>query len=93
MTKKEFIELYAKKGEFASKAEAEKKAKAFLESLEEALVSGEEVSFVGWGKWEVVERAERTGRNPQTGEDMIIPAKKVIKFKAGKTLEDKVNVK
>lgn len=93
MTKKEFVELFAKKGEFASKAEAEKKAKAFLETLEEALLKGEEVSFVGWGKWEVVEKAERIGRNPQTGEEITIPARKAIKFKAGKALEEKINLK
>lgn len=93
MTKKEFVELFAKKGEFASKAEAEKKAKAFLETLEEALVKGEEVIFTGWGKWEVVEKAERIGRNPQTGEEITIPARKAIKFKAGKALEEKINLK
>lgn len=93
MTKKEFIELFAKKGEFASKAEAERKATAFLETVEEVLVQGEEVVFTGWGKWEVVEKAERVGRNPKTGEEVVIPAKKAIKFKAGKSLEEKVNVK
>lgn len=93
MTKKEFVELFAKKGEFASKAEAEKKAKAFLETVETALIQGEEVSFVGWGKWEVVEKAERIGRNPQTGEEITIPARKAIKFKAGKALEEKINLK
>lgn len=93
MTKKEFVELYFEKGEFASKVEAERKAKAFLESVEEALGNGEEVSFVGWGKWEVIERGERAGRNPQTGKEIVIPAKKVIRFKAGKVLEDKINSK
>ena len=90
MTKKEFIELFAKKGEFASKAEAERKATAFLETVEEVLVQGEEVVFTGWGKWEVVEKAERVGRNPKTGEEVVIPAKKAIKFKAGKSLEEKI---
>ena len=91
MTKKEFVELYFEKGGFETKVEAEKKAKAFLDTVEEALVKGEEVSFVGWGKWEVVEKAERIGRNPKTGEEITIPAKKAIKFKVGKALEEKVN--
>ena len=91
MTKKEFVDLYFEKGGFETKVEAEKKAKAFLETVEEALVKGEEVIFTGWGKWEVVEKAERVGRNPKTGEEVVIPAKKAIKFKAGKALEEKVN--
>ena len=91
MTKKEFVDLYFEKGGFETKVEAEKKAKAFLETIEEALVKGEEVIFTGWGKWEVVEKAERVGRNPKTGEEVVIPAKKAIKFKAGKALEEKVN--
>ena len=91
MTKKEFVDLYFEKGGFETKVEAEKKAKAFLETVEEALVKGEEVIFTGWGKWEVVEKAERVGRNPKTGEEVVIPARKAIKFKAGKALEEKVN--
>ena len=91
MTKKEFIDLYAQKGEFQSKAEAERKANAFLATLEEILVKGEEIAFLGFGKFEVAERAARTGRNPQTGEEMTIEAKKVVKFKPGKGLSEAVN--
>ena len=91
MTKKEFVELYFEKGGFETKTEAERKMKVFLETVEEALVKGEEVIFTGWGKWEVVEKAERVGRNPKTGEEITIPARKAIKFKAGKALEEKVN--
>ena len=91
MTKKEFVDLYFEKGGFETKTEAERKMKAFLETVEEALVKGEEVIFTGWGKWEVVEKAERVGRNPKTGEEITIPAKKAIKFKVGKALEEKVN--
>ena len=91
MTKKEFVELYFEKGGFETKTEAERKMKAFLETVEEALVKGEEVIFTGWGKWEVVEKAERVGRNPKTGEEITIPARKAIKFKVGKALEEKVN--
>lgn len=91
MTKKEFVDLYFEKGGFETKTEAERKMKAFLETVEEALVKGEEVIFTGWGKWEVVEKAERVGRNPKTGEEITIPARKAIKFKAGKALEERVN--
>ena len=88
MTKKEFVDLYFEKGEFATKADAERKAAAFLAVLEEALVKGEEVTFLGFGKFEV---AERAARNPQTGEEMTIEAKKVVKFKPGKGLSEAVN--
>ena len=90
MTKKEFVNLYFEKGGFETKTEAERKMKAFLETVETALIQGEEVIFTGWGKWEVVERAERIGRNPKTGKEVVIPAKKAIKFKAGKSLEEKI---
>ncbi len=91
MTKKDFVALFAEKGNFESKAEAERKLDALLGTFEEVLVKGEEVNFVGWGKFEVKETPARPGRNPKTGEDIEIPAKKVVKFKAGKTLADKVN--
>ncbi|MBC2856763.1 MAG: HU family DNA-binding protein [Cetobacterium sp.] len=89
MTKKEFIDLYAKNGD-CSKKDAEKAVNTFLESVEEALVNGESVTFVGWGKWELVTRAEREVRNPQTGKKMKVASKKVVKFKVGKTLEEKI---
>ena len=91
MTKKEFIDLYFEKGEFATKIDAEKKAAAFLAVIEEGLVNGVDVTFLGFGKFEVNERAARTCRNPQTGEEMEVEAKKVVKFKAGKGLSEKVN--
>lgn len=89
MTKKEFINLYAEKGNLTKK-EAEKGINLFLESVEEALIKGEEVSFVGWGKWEIVERTSRDVRNPRTKELMKVEAKKVVKFKTGKLLADKI---
>ena len=85
MTKKEFIDLYFEKGEFATKIDAEKKAAAFLAVIEE------DITFLGFGKFEVADRAARTCRNPQTGEEMEVEAKKVVKFKAGKGLSEKVN--
>lgn len=90
MTKKEFIDLYFTKGEFETKADAERKAAAFLNVIEEGLLKGEEITFLGFGKFEVVERAARTCRNPQTGKEMKVEAKKAVKFKAGKTLSEKI---
>lgn len=91
MTKKEFAKVLFEKGVFNSKAEAERKFDTILETVEETLKAGEEINFIGWGKFEVVERPERTGRNPKTGEEIKIEAKKTVKFKAGKTLLDKIN--
>jgi Bacterial nucleoid DNA-binding protein len=93
MTKKEFIDLYYAKGEFTTKAEAERRAMSFIETIKDALVSGEEVSFLGFGKFKVVDRAARTARNPQTQEPMKIAAKKAVKFTAGKDLGELVNTK
>lgn len=93
MNKKEFVALFAERGNFDTKAEAERKLEAILNTFEEVLVKGEDVNFVGWGKFEVVEKAARNGRNPKTGEEVAIPAKKVVKFKAGKSLAEKVNTK
>ena len=91
MTKKEFVDLYFQKGEFTTKVDAEKKAMAFLATIEEVLEKGDEISFLGFGKFEVTERAARTCRNPQTGEEMKVEAKKSVKFKAGKALKDAIN--
>lgn len=88
--KKELIDELLKEEVFTTKAEAEKGLNAVLKTFENLLSRGEEINLVGWGKFSVEERAERTCRNPQTGEEMTVPAKKVIKFKAGKTLADKI---
>ncbi|WP_177162196.1 HU family DNA-binding protein [uncultured Fusobacterium sp.] len=88
--KVEFIDELVKEEVFKSKAEAERALTAVLETFETFLVKGEEVNFIGWGKFSVEERGERKGRNPQTGEEMIIPAKKTVKFKAGKKLAEKI---
>ena len=89
MSKKEFVEAYAKAtGE--TKKRAEELVNEFLGTVEETLVNGESVQFVGWGTFEVRKRAARTGRNPQSGEEITIAAKNVVKFKVGKKLADKV---
>ncbi len=74
-----------------TKADAKKALDAFLKVTGEALQSGDRVSLVGFGSFSVTERSARMGRNPQTGKEISIPAKKVIKFKAGSELTDSVN--
>lgn len=92
MSKKEFVDAYAKAtGE--TKKRAEELINQFLETVEEALVNEETVQFVGWGTFGVHERKERVGRNPQSGEEIKIAAKKVVRFKVGKKLADKVATK
>ena len=86
-------ELVAKMAEKAGlkKTEAEKALKAFTETVAEELKNGEKIQLVGFGTFEVSERAARTGRNPQTGAEMTIAASKAPKFKAGKALKDMIN--
>ena len=66
-------------------------SKAFEDVVSEELQKGEKVQIVGFGTFEVSERAAREGRNPQTGETIMIAASKTPKFKAGKALKDMVN--
>ena len=80
MTKVEFVEKYAEKTGM-SKKDAAAAVKAFFEVTADALKAGDKVVFPGTFKAEVTTRAARTGRNPQTGEEMQIPAKKAIKAK------------
>lgn len=90
MNKSELITSMTEKSGL-SKKDAEKALNAFVESIQEALTNGDKVQLVGFGSFEVRERAERKGRNPQTKEEMIIPASKAPVFKAGKALKDSVN--
>jgi len=90
MNKTELIAAVAEAAE-VSKKDSEKVLKAFVDVVTEELKKGEKVQLVGFGTFEVAERAARTGRNPQTGADMEIPASKSPKFKAGKALKDAVN--
>ena len=90
MTKKEFVDKYAAKIGDTTKKEAERFLGAFLETVEESLAAGEPVAFVGWGKWEVIKREAREVRNPQTGDKMKVAAKKVVKFRVGKNLSEKI---
>ena len=90
MNKTEFIAAVAEKAEI-SKKDSEKALKAFVDVVAEQLKAGDKVQLVGFGAFEVSERAAREGRNPQTGETMTIAACKAPKFKAGKALKDAIN--
>lgn len=91
MLKKEFINLYKEIGKFETKKETKEKLEAFLTAVETVLKKKDEISFIGFGKFVVVDRAARKTRNPQTGKMMKVPAKKVVKFRPGKGLAEKVN--
>lgn len=90
MNKTELVAAIAEKAEL-SKKDAEKALTAFTDVVAESLKNGDKIQLVGFGTFEVSERAERTGRNPQTGKNITIPASKAPKFKAGKALKDIVN--
>ncbi len=90
MNRIELIAAMAEKAEL-SKKDAEKALKAFTEVVAEELGKGEKIQLVGFGTFEVGERAAREGRNPRTGETMTIAASKSPKFKAGKALKDAIN--
>lgn len=90
MNKSELVNSIAEKSGLTKK-DAEKSLNAFVESVEETLVSGEKLQLVGFGSFEVRERAERKGRNPQTKAEITIPASKSPVFKVGKVLKDLVN--
>ena len=92
MNKAELIAaIAAKTGE--TKKGAEAAVNAFVETVTAALVKGDKVQLVGFGSFEVRKRAARKGRNPQTKEEIKIPASKAPVFKAGKGLKDLVNKK
>lgn len=74
-----------------SKAAAKKALESFLGNVEKSLKQGDRVSLVGFGSWSVSKRDARTGRNPQTGKTIQIPAKNVVKFKPGSDLQKSVN--
>ena len=90
MNKTELIAAVAEKAEI-SKKDSEKALKAFIDVVTDELKNGEKIQLVGFGTFEVSERAAREGRNPQTGKTMKIEACKAPRFKAGKALKDAVN--
>ncbi len=90
MNKTELVAAIAGKTELTKK-EAEKALKAFTDIVAEELAKGEKIQLVGFGTFEVSERAEREGRNPRTKETIMIPASKAPKFKPGKALKEQIN--
>jgi DNA-binding protein HU-beta len=90
MNKQELIEAIASNAEL-TKADAKKALDAFIHTTTTALKKGDRVALVGFGSFGISERSARTGRNPQTGKEIKIKAKKVVKFKAGAELADTVN--
>ena len=90
MNKTELIAAVAEKAEI-SKKDSEKALKAFIDVVTDELKNGEKIQLVGFGTFEVSERAAREGRNPRTGKTMKIEACKAPKFKAGKALKDAIN--
>ena len=90
MNKAQLVAAIADKAGLTKK-DAEKALEAFTAVVTESLAAGEKIQLVGFGTFEVAERAAREGRNPRTGENMAIAASKTPKFKAGKALKDLVN--
>ena len=90
MTKQEFIELYQKNMELENKKESGKLVNGFLSTLEEILIKGEDLTIVGFGKFETKLQGARTCRNPKTGEEIQVAEKKIVKFKVGKTFAEKI---
>ena len=91
MNKAELTEAIASSADL-SKADAKRALDAFVDATSNALKKGDRVALVGFGSFSVSNRSARKGRNPQTGKEINIPAKKVVKFKAGAELSGKVKL-
>lgn len=89
MNKAELVENMAERAGI-SKADAKRALDAFIDTTTDALKKDDRVALVGFGSFSVSERSARKGRNPQTGKEITIKAKKVVKFKPGAELSDKV---
>ena len=89
MHKKDIVAALAEELDL-SKSKAEKAVNLVLEKIKKALVDGDSVTLMGFGSFNVVQRAQREGRNPATGEKMTIPASKTVKFKPSKVLKEAV---
>jgi DNA-binding protein HU-beta len=87
MNKTELVDAVATKSEL-TKQDSKKAVDALFETISNTLAKEEKIQLIGFGTFEIRERAERTGRNPQTGEEMTIPASKAPAFKPGKELKD-----
>ncbi|WP_374989477.1 HU family DNA-binding protein (plasmid) [Priestia megaterium] len=89
MNKAELIDAVTTKSDL-TKQDSKKAVDALFETISNTLAEEEKIQLLGFGTFEVRERAERTGRNPQTGEEMTIPASKVPTFKPGKELKEAI---
>nr|WP_319398798.1 HU family DNA-binding protein [uncultured Carboxylicivirga sp.] len=90
MNKSELVSAIAEASGL-TKADSEKALNATTEAIKSALAKGESIQLIGFGTFSISERSARTGRNPQTGKEIQIAAKKVAKFKPGKALDEAVN--
>ena len=90
MNKGELVEAIANEADI-SKSDAQSALDAFVSTVTNEMKKGDKVTIVGFGTFSTSNRAARTGRNPQTGQPIQIPAKKVAKFSAGKALKDAIN--
>ena len=89
MNKAELIDAIASDAKL-TKADTKKALESFITATSKALKKGDRVALVGFGSFSIAKRAARKGRNPQTGKEIKIAAKKVVKFKAGAELSEKV---
>ncbi len=90
MTKAELVQQIHAKSGLPTKAQAEAALDALIDTLTDAMKSGDAVTFTGFGSFKVTERAARKGRNPRTGKEIDIPAGKAVKFTPGKALKEVV---
>ena len=90
MTKKEFIDKVSERTGLTKK-DAASAVNAVFEILKERLTQGDRITILGFGTFSISQRSERKGRNPQTGEEMTIPAKRVAKFKPSANLNARIN--
>ena len=90
MNKAELIDAISSNAKL-SKADAGRALDAAVDAIEKSLKKGDRIALVGFGSFSISKRAARTGRNPQTGKEIKIAAKKVVKFKAGTDLAKKIN--
>jgi len=90
MNKAELIDAISANAKL-TKADAGRALEAAVDAIEKTLKKGDRIALVGFGSFTISKRAARTGRNPQTGKEIKIAAKKVVKFKAGADLSKKVN--
>jgi integration host factor subunit alpha len=92
MTKAEIVDRIAEKSGF-SKKEAVELVELLFETMKDTLAGGENLKISGFGKFEVKQKADRRGRNPQTGEEITIESRKILTFKASSMLKDSINGK